>query len=163
MRVLGFGRSRKDHCNVCPLSSDFSHTEDPLVGHSVRRSASVLHHLDFNIQPYYRGDSNTKIRCIFVSPVIPGNKGVSLELPEYLIGATTQNSVFDTHESRQNKWPTSFDFSQSYLHVDELWQLGSQRSMSAGSGSPHLHHVWKCCRSLLRSLLLQYTIVASCS
>ena len=24
--------------------------------------------------------------------------------------------------ARQNKWPTTFDYSKSYLHVDELWQ-----------------------------------------
>lgn len=26
---------------------------------------------------------------------------------------------------RQNKWPTTFDYSKSYLHVDELWQSNS--------------------------------------
>eukprot|EP00434_Breviolum_minutum_P046225 symbB.v1.2.041678.t1/scaffold8491.1/size6119/1 len=25
----------------------------------------------------------------------------------------------------QNKWPTTFDYSKSYLHVDELWQSNS--------------------------------------
>lgn len=26
---------------------------------------------------------------------------------------------------RQTKWPSNFDFSQTYLHLDELWQYGS--------------------------------------
>ena len=34
---------------------------------------------------------------------------------------------------RQTKWPTSFDFAPSYLHVEELWQcLGALR--------PHAWH-----------------------
>ncbi|CAK9065982.1 Selenocysteine-specific elongation factor (Elongation factor sec) (Eukaryotic elongation factor [Durusdinium trenchii] len=44
----------------------------------------------------------------------PGSKGPTLAMG---CGAAVSE--------RQNKWPTSFDFSQSYLHVDELWQSNS--------------------------------------
>lgn len=49
----------------------------------------------------------------------PGAAGASKSGPTLAMGCGAAVS------ERQNKWPTTFDFSNNYLHVEELWQSNS--------------------------------------